>query len=804
MIPGSANPLLMAAAQDTGYNVSRSLRFNAPDSAYLSRTPGSAGNRKTWTFSCWVKRGRASTGTEWFYIFDANSTTGSGENYIRINGNHAGHTLSFYSDALGAGITTSQVFRDHSAWFHLVAVLDTTQATASDRMQLYINGSRVTAFSSATYPTQNADGGVNNGTAHTIGSKVNGDRFFDGYLAECHLIDGTALTASSFAETNATTGQWVPKAYTGSYGTNGFKLDFSNNASTATVSQDSSGNNNHWTANNISVTAGAGNDALMDHPVSSGTDTSVGGEVRGNYCTWNPLDKTSASTLANGNLDYTTSSANNDLIRATFGLSSGKWYWEVTVTDNTGSTHIGIAKSNASQASSSYLGADANGWAYASSGLKYNNSSGSAYGSSFTTNDVIGVAFDADNGTLTFYKNGTIQNSGTAAYTGLTSGPYFPAYSDANTGSASSSVVNFGARSWAYTAPSGFKALCDTNLPTPQVAKPSTVFDTTLYTGNGSARSITGLGFSPDLVWIKSRSAATDHELTDSVRGVTKSLSSNLTAAEATDTGGLTAFNSDGFSLGTDTKYNNNTATYAGWCWDAGSSTVTNTQGSITSSVRANASAGFSIVTYTGNGSAGATVGHGLGVTPGLVILKSRSLADSDWVVTHSAFANQTDNFLRLNTTGAVGTLSGVWSKTSTTFGFPTSYDGTNKNGSTYVAYCFAPVAGYSSAFSWTGSGSADGPFCYLGFRPALLLLKQTTAASATNWVLLDCKRAGYNVDNDPLWANLANAEGTTDLVDITSNGFKIRSTDSSINASDGTYVGFAWAEYPFQYARAR
>jgi len=364
-------------------------------------------------------------------------------------------------------------------------------------------------------------------------------------------------------------------------------------------------------------------------------------------------------------------------------------------------------------------------------------------------------------------------------------------------------TLNAGQRPFAYAAPSGFKSLNTANLPTPTIARPSTVMDVALWTGNGSARSITGLGFSPDFVWIKGRSGATDHALYDVVRGVQKDLVSNSTAAETTQAQGLTAFNSDGFSLGTLAKVNTNSATYVGWTWDAGTSTVTNNSGTISSQVRANTSAGFSIVTYTGNGTGGATVGHGglVDLAKGMIFVKRRAAADS-WRVYHGALGNTTTLFL--NGTDASTPSIGWWnntSPTSTVFSLGTD-DGVNPASGTVVAYCFAPVAGYSNGFSYTGNGSTDGSFVYLGFRPRLILLK--CSSTTGNWTLVDTAREGYNVDNDPLYPNLSNAEGTTDLLDITSNGFKLRTTDASVNSNAATYVGFAWAESPFQYARAR
>jgi hypothetical protein len=329
------------------------------------------------------------------------------------------------------------------------------------------------------------------------------------------------------------------------------------------------------------------------------------------------------------------------------------------------------------------------------------------------------------------------------------------------------------------------------------------LFDVKLYTGNGSTQTISGLGFSPDLVWIKNRAAADNHKLTDIVRGATEELESDTTAAEATNADGLTQFNSDGFDLGDDDEYNTSAEAYVAWAWDAGSSTVTNTVGSISSQVRANASAGFSIVTYTGTG-ANATVGHGLGVAPSMVIVKRRS-ATGAWVIgfTFSGF-NWASDYFQFDTgakrTDGAGTVF-TTSPSSTVFSLGTE-SGVNGSSATFVAYCFAPVAGYGTSFSYTGNGNADGPFQYLGFLPKLILIK--CSSTTGNWVLLDTEREGYNVDNDPLFPNLSDDEETTDLLDITSNGFKLRSTNADVNANAATYVGYAWAESPFQFSRAR
>jgi hypothetical protein len=413
-------------------------------------------------------------------LFSCNSGT---ETLILFNSSDKIDFNEFTSSYIGRLITT-QVFRDTSSWYHFVFVWDSASATATNRMRMYVNGSEITTFDTDTNPSQNQDSTINTTASHRIANyQYSSLLFFSGYLANIHFIDGQALTPSSFTETDATTGQLIPKTYTGSYGTNGFNLLFADNSSNtaSTLGKDTSGNSNNWTPNNLSVTAGAGNDSLVDSPTNYGTDTAVGGEVRGNYCTLNPLDKNANITPSNGNLDIVGTNTAHRPIRATIAFSSGKWYWEATV-NSYSSGVFGIAKGDASLADGQFIGANASSWGYIGNGDKYTNGVNAAYGASFTTGDVIGVAMDADNGTLTFYKNGSSQGT---AYTGLTSGPYFPAVSTYF--STDSYSFNFGQRAFAYQTPgtnrpaATFKALCTQNLPEGTITTSGT------YTGNGVA-----------------------------------------------------------------------------------------------------------------------------------------------------------------------------------------------------------------------------------------------------------------------------------------------------------------------------
>jgi hypothetical protein len=798
MIPGNINTDLISGADDTGYAISRSLRFNSSDSAYLSRTPASAGNRKTWTWAGWVKRSGLGVYQNLFCNLDASNNNGFS---LVLEGGNRLHAYDYGSGAQLYALTLA-VFRDVGAWYHVVFTFNSTAAIASDRARLYVNGAQQ-SLDTPTYPTQNADSLCNTAQLHAIGRQGNfASNYLSGYLADIHFIDGQALDPTSFGEFSATTGVWMPKAYSGSYGTNGFHLDFADNsaATATTLGKDAAGSNN-WTPNNLSVTAGAGNDSLVDVPTNgSEVDTGLGGQVRGNYATWNPLDF-QIVVPTNGNLDTFRSAAGWQTGRATFGLSAGKWYWETTASSGLTLTNgpynvcqPGISK----QGTVGELGVASNGWGYYSlTGNKMTSGTNVSYGATWTTGDVIGVAFDADNGTLTFYKNGVSQGQ---AFSGLTSGPYFPSisqYSD----NGSTCSTNFGQRPFAYTAPSGFKALCTANLPAPTIVNPSTVMDVKLWTGNSSTQTISGLGFSPDLVWMKVRNATAAHQLFDVIRGTNKALYSSLTDAEFTDTDALTAFNSDGWTMGAEGGINFNGNSYVGWTWDAGSSTVTNTQGSISSQVRANASAGFSVVTYTGS-SSNFTVGHGLGVEPRLILIKNRS-ASANWFALTKATGSWLYGFL--NATDALN--SAAQSANSSTIDLVNAaYNWFNANGDNFVAYCFAPVAGYSAMGSWQNNGSNDGTFVYLGFRPKFILLKNTD--NVEGWYIMDSSRHTYNVppaDATKLQPNLSDAEGTglanTATIDFLSNGFKIRTTNTAsgeISFGTRNYIYAAFAESPF------
>ena len=795
-----------SAASTGGYQISRSLRFNSADTAYLDRTPATATNRRTWTYSVWIKRGKLVADSDW-RLFECRPSAYTILDLLNTGSATYPNALRFL-DNNGAIVQTTAVYRDPSAWYHIVLAVDTTQATDSNRVKIYVNGIQVTSFTSSTYPTQNLEMQINTANTHDIGRDPagGGAGYYDGYMTEINLIDGQQLTPSSFGETNAQTGVWQPKAYSGSYGTNGFYLNFSDNSNTtaATLGKDYSGNGNNWTPNNFSVSAGAGNDSLVDSPTSYGTDTGVGGTVRGNYATLNPLAKASAATLSNGNLDAV-GTTGWTWAMTTIPVTSGKWYWEVTHTNGgVDNLFCGIAKTtfqNFTYNLNHALSDSYNVYGYTSfSGSKEGQGADTAYGATFqTAGDIVGVALDMDAGTLAFYKNGVSQGQ---AFSGITV-QVCPVWGGASA-SVSAANMNFGQRPFAYTAPSGFKALCTQNLPTPTIGATTATqagkyFNTVTYTGTGSSLGVTGVGFQPDWVWVKSRSAATDHGLYDAVRGVQKQLESNNIGAETTETTGITAFNSDGFTTGALAQLNTSAATYVAWNWIANGSGSTNTAGSITSTVSANTTSGFSVVTFTGT-NANATIGHGLGVAPAMIIMKVRNAADDSWHVYHKSLTSAAYR-LQLNSTAAEDSQPTVWNSTaptSTVFSV-----GNNVRSLNQVAYCFAEVAGYSAFGKYTGNGSADGPFVYTGFKPAYVMAKITN--DVANWAIHDVARNTYNVVDNTLLADLADAEYTSNgPIDIVANGFKIRTTNSNWNASSYNYIYICFASNPFKYSLAR
>jgi len=445
-------PLILGtnSIKDTGFDVANSLRFNDGSSDHLNRTPSSSGNRKTWTWSSWVKKSTIGSGYQFlFSCTDASTSTGSiGTNYDGDN------KIYFRDDLISLNLTPNAVHRDTSAWYHIVVALDTTQSTASNRAKMYINGTQVTSFSTETYPSQNTDGSINlvsGSYVHRIGSYSASGNFFDGYLAETVFIDGTALDPTSFGEFDEDSGIWKPKNVSGlTFGTNGFYLDFENSGS---LGADVSGNGNNFTVNNLTS-------------IDQSTDTCTN-----NFCTLNPLSK-GTITLAEGNLQWQGSGDNGG--KGTFLITKGKWYWEMKRGDSENAVGLGVAISNWTNTVDASSG---EAWfGYHGQGYKVSGTGGEvSYGTSFTNNDIISVLFNADDGILAFYKNGVSQGN---AFTGLTdSEGYVPIYFTFRT--SVTNYMNFGSPihsissgnsdangygNFEYAVPSSYYSLCTKNL----------------------------------------------------------------------------------------------------------------------------------------------------------------------------------------------------------------------------------------------------------------------------------------------------------------------------------------------------
>ena len=793
------SPQWMYASGEDAFTIDQSLRFDG-SSSRLDFTAGTPTNALIYTWSFWAKRGNIGSYQQ---MFAAGPVRGGGD-VIRFSSND-GLYVSF-DDGNSGQLETTAKFRDPSAWYHIVVAVDTSQSTDTNRVKIYVNGVQHTSFGIETFPAEDYDTPAFNtsGKTFNIGRGHPDEQYFDGYLAEFYFIDGQQLTPSSFGETGDY-GEWKPIEVEGlTYGNNGFYLPFSVEAS---VEEDRSGNDNDFNSVNIAIS-----DVVLDSPTN-------------NFATWNPIQKDEALPaavrgFAQGNLQCTTTGnpygAANGRIFGTIGVTSGKWYYEWVMT--TDSSSVGSAIGWADNDHSDEV-------AYYVDGTIRGSGSSESYGATWTTGDIIGVAFNADTNAITYYKNGASQGEITISdnHTFGTNQAYFPFVWDGSGNPTITGVANFGQDSsfagnktaqgnqdsggigdFYYTPPSGFKALCTSNLPAVAVV-PSEHFNTILWTGDDTDdRSITGVGFQPDWTWNKRRNHTASHMSYDAIRGATKNLLVNTTNAENTEANAVQAFESDGFQVGDDANSNSSSYNFVAWNWKAGNATLGTgdfTQGGIASTCSRNVDAGFSIVSYTGTGTTG-TVGHGLSSTPEMYIVKNRDTVEN-WAVYVEALGNA--KRLGLDGTGAA-TVTNNWNSTSPTANVFTVYGGetrVNDSGDDYIAYCFHSVDGYSKVGSFSGNSNADGTFVYCGFKPALVIQKGSDHAHG--WQIWDNKRDPHNVATKELFANGTNAEytdATYTSIDFVSNGFKLRTSNSSENSGENIFLAFA--ETPFKYSNAR
>ena len=576
--------------------------------------------------------------------------------------------------------------------------------------------------------------------------------------------------------------------------------------------------------------------AATSSSVGFTTFRQVPDNCKNNFATLNPLNcyggTSSTATLTNGNLTQTTTDANRGHRSSTIGITTGKWYAEVQLQSSAAHNRIGVIADKSGLQETDNVGSSSSEFAYITTGQYAFNNTGTAYGATYTNNDVIGIALNRTDGTITFFKNGTSQGIATDI---LNNGDYDDQYfhfisADSSLSASGTFSWNFGQNptfsgnvsvsstqrnadangigQFRYAPPADHLALCEDNLPTPAIADPGDYFKTVLWTGDGtSGRSITGVGFKPDFVWIKKRFGGTarSHQLFDSVRGGGYNLHSDSTGKEDFSTTRLLSFDDDGFSIGNDDGSNGNGDSFVAWCWQAGAGTTSlNTDGATNSVVSVNQDAGFSIVSYTGTGS-NTTVGHGLTITPNVVIGKNRTDDSTNW----SFNGNVAGLVYGTNKMVLQGT-GNIVSDTNEVMGAGTSIlnlgnsSAVNDTNDEQIAYCWHSVDGFSKIGGYIGNGNNDGPFVYCGFKPAWVLIKKTNGSGTENWRLFDSSRSPYNQNNLHLLPSSSNAESSESGMDFVSNGFKLRHSDSHQNQDGTTYFFMAFAESPFQTANAK
>ena len=805
------------------YQVAKSARFQLANSSYMYRTPSSAGNRRTWTYSTWVKRTKYAINTSFF-----GATRSGYENVFRFedtSGKDQINLFGFTGSGLDFNIQTKGSFRDSSAWYHIVIAMDTTQGTSTNRLKLYLNGVQQTELKENTYPSQNYDTNVNDTSTQTqVGYGSYGGQYFDGYIADSILIDGTQYAASDFGEFK--NGVWIPKDPSGlTFGTNGFHINY---ASSSDLGNDVSGNNNDLTVSGIEA-----HDSMIDSPTFNSDSTG------GNFATYNPLNKGTSNSLSEGNLQTSGSAGGN--VSGTMAFLTGKWYWEQRAeTVSAYGPTFGIGQLG-STGSATVAGGEYNI-------ITWQTQAGQIYGgggypegmgtitvtqtgvTSLSSGDVMGFWLDLDNNKLWITKNGAFLNSGNpatgsnpqaswastgtqpmtfttqnvASGVGILNAGQNPSFNGTQTAGSATDKNGFGLFKY---DPSGtdFIAMCSGNLPVADAIDPaqtddyypSKVFSAIPYTGTGSEKAV-AVGWQPDFVWVKERGGDNDHKLTDSVRGATKFLESNTNDVEGTDAQGVKAFTSTGFTLGTDAVYNNQNDTYLSWNWKEG------------------ADYGLDIATYTGTltGSGVVNISHSLGAIPECLWTMCRSGAALGGGIRHKNLTNANYIMTNANSGGASSgwgqgaqinkSNNGNMTALGTSSTFTTNYTSLlNENNYTYVTYVWKGIEGFSSFGTYKGNGNADGTFVYTGFSPAYIIIKRRDAVES--YMAVDNKRDPYNIVESVFQLNGDGGEYTTDydVCDFLSNGFKIRNYDTPMNQAT-TYVYLAFAENPFKYATAR
>ena len=790
-----------------GKKIEKSLTFDENNQTILVCDLGSSGNatnRKKTTLSFWIKllRPKQDRGV----ITAAASGTGASATGTRFHLNSDG-TWKFATQVSNStvwAIDSTIQYNDVNSWYHVVMQLDTTQGTSSNRVKIYVNGTQDTSFS-GSYPSQNYDDywSFGNWRIGDYGGDYGyyyGARFM---IADIYLLDGQSLDPTYFAFTETQTGIWTPKDYTGTFGDHGFHLEFKDDsaATATTMGKDTSGNANNFTPSNFSA-SGDGKSIKTDTPTNN--KTTIDGLLDWTY-------DAAGANLREGNLKLTGSQGWKNV--STHKINgTGKLYYEFVTNPMAGWQLLGIIVVTAGKLSnpSSQL-TDSRIYGFASTRATY---FGGNYTSTndvpdWTSNDVISIKYEK--GILRMYKNGSLA---AATATGIDQTKEIYAYIANDNASTPTAYVRFDKDSWTQSANAAVDYTWQLSEGrsigvNPTVIRPQRHFESVVFTGNGSTgQSITSLEFQPDLIWFKSRSHARNHSWWNSVVGRTKGLFGDVNEAEFTSAAGrdLASFDISGFTVGepeNSSSTNNNGESLVAWCWKAGGAAVTNNDGTVSGNVSANPEAGFSIVQYTGSGGH-VTRGHGLGKKPQFIIYRRYSEGSSDWFINLDDSAlpelGYDRNYLRLNTNGAVeganGNIAPSVAPDNSAAITDTIYSiggDLNESGKSYINYLWTSIPGYSKIGSYTGTGSADGPFVHLGFRPAWIIYK--AANDGQHWQVHDSKRLGYNQRNDSLEPSDTSTEQTNRNIDILANGFKLRNGLSQSNGGGINYLYMAFAE---------
>lgn len=738
---------------------------------YATWTPGGAGdNPDTVVIDLLFKRNSVATSTQ--TLFSA-GTDGNNNITIQFTGNQL--QINQMTGAVqDFQLLTNALFRDPSGYYSIQCVFKTGAATASDRVQIWQNGIRHTFFATANYPSIGQDTYFTKANEHSIGRHVNASNYVYANIARVAMLDNVSFTdpeTDGFGETVAS--GWKINAVSGlAFGANGFLME---GASAIVEGTDSSGNGNDFT------TTGHAPTATNDSPADS-ADYS-------NYPRFNRHQKSSSVTPSNGNRTANGSGSSwlgtavdraitlGDTAYIEFNCDTNTRI-QLLLTDLTKENIVSSTTMETTNSNIDYA------WRCTTADeIYYQGSSQSVTAAAVAVNDVIALGVTAD-GEVKFYKNNAVVHTFTQK---LNAGvDYTPVISLNNATSPESCTIQAGPADLTYSAPAGTATLDTYNMPAPDVLDASLYYDTALFTGNsGVAFDVSGLQFQPDFILGKPRSLADNWRLTDAVQGAGQHLIANATSIAVANSQVVTAFNSDGFSVGTHNALNNGTNTYMAACLKMGGSGASNTDGSIASTVSVAAHGGTSIVKFTGTAANG-TVGHGLSAAPKLIILKRISGGTSQWYV-YCDQLTSADYYVTLNGSAAQSTsASTLWQSAAPTAS--TFYVGTDISADSWVAYCFADVSGL---FKIGTCRPGTNQFTYLPFRPGLLLVRKFNTAGS--WHLFNSKALGHNPDNNFLYPNGSDSEYTNDYVDLYSNGFRF--LDNSIGLASDTCFYFAIAD---------